>query len=167
VTTATRATAPSGVLTRSAAGCAAVIATVVVLAGVVAGRPGALGALCGGLLVLVVFWAGTASLELMTRKSAEIALLVAMITYSAQIMVVLGVLIGLTASGLVDEVSRGWLAVAVIAGSLVWSAAQIAVAGRARIPTYASAADADCYVPARQALSADAPSNTSERSEWV
>lgn len=149
MTTATRPARPSGILVRTALASLAVLGSVVLVAALVSGSRGATGAAVGGALVLVVFSGGTFALELMTRKSAEIALLVAMVTYSGQIIVVLGVLIGLTTSGLADDLSRGWLAAAVVAGSAVWSTAQIVLASRARIPAYDLAETAD-NVPARQ-----------------
>jgi hypothetical protein len=168
VTTATRATAPSGVILRAAVVSVVVLTVLGLVAGLASGRPAALGVLAGGALVLGVFWAGTAGLEVMTRKSAEMALLVAMVTYSTQIIVVLGALLALRGTGAIEDLSRGWLAAAVLAGSTVWSVAQIALAARARIPTYAAVegAEADCYVPARQASSAapaDSPITTAER----
>ena len=141
MTTARRrldASAPVTVLTWAAIGSATVAAVMVGLGALVSGSPGAYGSLTGGLIVLVIFWAGTAALSAMASRSADIALMMALVTYTGQVMVVFVAFIGLSASGLLDDgtLSRGWLAASVVAGALVWSAAQVWVASKARIPLY-------------------------------
>jgi ATP synthase protein I len=101
------------------------------------GSPGGLGALVGGLLVVLVFGTGSLAVDLMARRSATEALLTAMTTYLGQVIVLVTALVLLSRGGLVgDELSRGWLAGGVVAVALAWSVAQIWVTRRARIPLY-------------------------------
>lgn len=128
---------PRGILLRTAA--IALGATVVVagLGFLLAGAPGGLGGLVGGLLVVLVFGTGALAVDLMARRSAVEALLTAVTTYLGQVIVLVTVLVLLTRSGLVgDELSRGWLAGGVVAVALAWSIGQIIVHRRARIPMY-------------------------------
>ena len=131
------ASGPRGILLRTA-GISLVAALLVAGLGfAVDGAPGGLGALVGGLLVVLVFGTGALAVDLMARRSAVEALLTAVTTYLGQVIVLVTVLVLLSRSGLVgDELSRGWLAAGVVAVALAWSIGQIVVHRRARIPMY-------------------------------
>ncbi|MDN4174309.1 hypothetical protein QWY28_15200 [Nocardioides sp. SOB77] len=101
------------------------------------GRPAAYGALVGTALVVVVFAFGSATVHAVAGLLPAASLIVALLTYALQLLVVLVVLSALDGSGAVgDTLSRGWLAGAVIVGTLAWTTVQVVLAGRVRIPVY-------------------------------
>ncbi len=121
----------------------AVVATVVVglvlvaLAAAVADRPAVLGALVGSAVGVVVFAFGTFSVDAVAKLMPAASLLVALVTYTLQIVVMALVFVALSRSGLLGaDLDRGWLGGAIIAVALVWSAAQLRLATTARIPAY-------------------------------
>jgi ATP synthase protein I len=121
-----------------AAAAAGVVTLGLALVGLVAaGSAAAAGALVGALLVLFVFGVGAFAVDLVASVMPAASLLVALLTYTLQV-VLMGMLFwALSSSGtLGDEVDERWLAATVIAGTLVWLAVQIRQATRARIPVY-------------------------------
>jgi len=116
----------------------ALTAVVVVLAGIVSGGPGAAGAAVGAALALVVFVAGTLVVGAVARLVPSAALLVALMTFTLQVLLMALVFWRLTGSGLLDDgtLHRGWLAAALIGATLTWSAGQIVAVTKARIPVY-------------------------------
>jgi hypothetical protein len=131
------ASGPRGILLRTAGIALGATVLVAGLGFALAGTPGGLGALVGGVLVVLVFGTGALAVDLMARRSAFEALLTALTTYLGQVIVLVTVLVLLSRSGLVgDELSRGWLAGGVVAVALAWSIGQIVVHRKARIPMY-------------------------------
>ena len=131
------ASGPRGILLRTAGISLGAALLVSGVGFVLAGAPGGLGALVGGVLVVLVFGTGALAVDLMARRSAVEALLMAMTTYLGQVIVLVTVLVVLSRSGLVgDELSRGWLAGGVVVVALTWSIGQIIVHRKARIPMY-------------------------------
>jgi ATP synthase protein I len=107
------------------------------LAGVVDGGPGALGAAAGGGVALLVFASGTAVVHTVARTMPTASLLVALMTYTLQVVLMGAVAMALVRAGLVgDELSRGWFAGAVIALTVTWMVVQVWLVGRQRIPVY-------------------------------
>lgn len=126
-----------GILLR--AGAVAVLAAVLTGAVglVVAGSPGGLGGLFGGLLVVVVLGTGSLAVDAMARRSAVQAMLTALVTFFGQAILLVGLLFLLVRGDVVgDELAPAWLAAGVVATALTWTAAQIRVARQARIPLY-------------------------------
>lgn len=121
-----------GVLAGVAAG-----AVVVVLGGLLEGGPGVLGALVGVGVTLLVLATGFVVVDLVAGATPSLSLLVAMLTYTLQI-VVLGVL--LVALRRADDLARtlepAWFAGGVIAVALAWTACLVVHATRARVPVY-------------------------------
>lgn len=121
-----------------AAGAALVAGLVAILAGaVVGGSPAAYGALAGALLVVAVFGFGSGVVHVVAGLVPAASLLVALLTYTLQVVAMAVVLVSLETSGLLDDaLDRRWLAGAVIVGTLAWLAAQVVLASRLRIPAY-------------------------------
>ena len=114
-----------------------VVVSVGVLAAVVSGGDAAVAALVGGFIAAVVLFTGTVLVNLVASLMPAAALLVALLTYVLQVALLALVFVALSGSALVDDkASRTWLGAAVIAATLAWLAAQVVVAGRARIPAY-------------------------------
>lgn len=109
----------------------------VVTAGLVTGRPGALGALVGVLLVTSVFGFGGLVVGVVARVAPATSLLVALLTYTLQVVVVGLVYVALSSGGALErDVDARWLSGAVIAGTLAWTTTQILVTVRTRQPVY-------------------------------
>ena len=102
-----------------------------------ADRPAVIGALIGAGLVLVSFGFGALTVNLVAARMPSASLVVAMLTYTLQVIVLAVVFVGLTSSGATDsDVDAGWLGLTAIAGTLTWTFAQIFGATRARQPLY-------------------------------
>lgn len=113
------------------------VVVVVVLGGLLDGGPGALGAAAGGGLALAVFATGTAAVHVVSRTMPGASLLVALMTYTLQVVLMGAVALALVRSGVMgDELSRGWFAGSVIALTVTWMVAQVWLVGRQRIPVY-------------------------------
>ena len=106
-------------------------AVTLVLGGITSG----LGAAVGGSAAAYGALVGTARVVGVLMPAA--ALLVALLTYTLQVVVMGLVFVALKGSGLLEStLDRRWLAGAVIAGTFGWIAAQIVLSMRARIPAY-------------------------------
>lgn len=102
------------------------------LAGALAGVSGApLGALVAALVVLCFFWTGAVPLLLVGADTsrAGIGLVVLIASYVLRLVAVFVVLAVATGTG---DVHTRWLAVTVIACTLVWVATSVALVGRSR-----------------------------------
>jgi ATP synthase protein I len=127
----------SSVLTRAAM-ASMVLGVVAVVAGsLVEGAPAAYGAAIGALIVLGVFGFGSFVVNTVAALMPTAALLVALLTYTLQVVAMGLVFVALSGSGLLgDTLDREWLAATVIAGTLVWVVCQIVLTMRARIAIY-------------------------------
>lgn len=133
------AMAPGGarVLLGSAAAAAAAGLGLALLGAVVDGTDAGLGALLGAALVVSVLGLGAATVGLVAGLAPSASLLVALLTYALQVLVIGLALLVLDRSGLLGgALARGWLAGGVVAGTLVWSLAQVLLAARVRVPVY-------------------------------
>jgi ATP synthase protein I len=143
------AVAPAPLL-RPALAAAISGAAAVVAGAVLSGSPGALGALVGALLVLAVLGLGSMSVNVVAGLLPSAALLVALLTYTLQVLAMALAFVALTRSGLLgDQLSREWLAGAVVAGVLAWLTLHVATAMTARIPAYDAAPAARSQAGAR------------------
>lgn len=121
----------------AAAATLGVGAAVVAVAAVVDGAPGLYGALVGTVFALVVFSFGVFAVGAVARLMPTASLLVAMLTYTTQVALMLVFFVALNRSGVVgDSVSREWLGGAIIVAVLAWTLAQLTAFSRARIPLY-------------------------------
>ncbi len=107
------------------------------LALVVTGATAAAGVAVGVLTVVLFFGLGALTVEAVAAVSPSASLLVALLTYTLQVVGVGVVFAALEASGALGEsIDRGWLAGTVIAATLVWLTAQVVAATRSRRPLY-------------------------------
>jgi ATP synthase protein I len=96
-----------------------------------------LGAAIGALMVLVFFAFGAVTVNAVASVMPAASLLVALLTYTLEVVALALVFVGLSSSGLLDdEVDRTWLGLTAIASTLAWTTAQIIGAVRARQPAY-------------------------------
>jgi ATP synthase protein I len=85
------------------------------------------GALVGAAMVAGFFLVGTLSTSLAAAYAPGLALFVALLTYTLQVVVLGLVLVALTRSGATaSSIDVGWLAGVVIAGTLAWMATLVA-----------------------------------------
>lgn len=129
----------SGLRPLLGAGLAAAItgALVALLGALGPGAAAAYGALVGLLLVLGVFGLGAAVVALVTELMPAAALLVALLTYTLQVVVMGLVFWQLTESGLLGRtLDPTWLGIGIVASVLAWLVVQTVRAMRARIPAF-------------------------------
>lgn len=112
---------------RTALTATAVVALVAGLAAVLlAGGPQLAGALAGAALVAGFFLFGTLSTSLAAAYAPSTALMVALLTYTSQVVLLGLVLVGLERSGATpDSLDVRWLAGTVIAGTVCWTMALV------------------------------------------
>lgn len=125
------------VLARAALASLALGAAAVVAGALAQGSPAAYGAAVGTLVVVGVFGFGSFVVDTVATLMPTAALLVALLTYTLQVVAMGLVFVALSGSGLLgDELDREWLAGTVIAGTAAWVLCQIVLTMRARIPIY-------------------------------
>lgn len=125
------------VLGQAALAALATTLTLAILGGLTAGSATAYAALVGGLLVLMVFGAGAFAVDAVASILPSASLLVALLTYTLQVVVLGLVFWALSESGAVGTtLTPAWLAGAVIAGTLAWLTVQTRQTMRRRIPVY-------------------------------
>lgn len=134
-----------------------VVMLAAVVAGLVAGSAGALGALVGGSIAWAFFVFGSVVVTVATRAVPASALAIALMTYTLQVALVALVLSVLAGSGAVGTtLAAGWLAAGVIVATVGWTAGQLVASARARIPAY------DIELPGPLPAPARAPSTHRE-----
>ena len=132
---------------------AVVVLVLAVVAALVDGRPGVVGAGVGGVLTLTVFALGVGTVGFVARLLPSASLLVALMTYALQLLVLALVVTAIDRAGVdAETLSRGWFAAAVIVVALAWMVGQLVAATRQRIPVF----DAPSEAPATDEL-ADHP----------
>lgn len=140
MTTATQHPTPSagaGVLLGAALVALGAGLAISLVGAFVAGSAAAYGALVGTLLAVGVFALGSFTVNVVAAMMPSASLLVAMLTYTLQVVLMALVLVALSRSGALDgSLHPEWLAGAVIAATLLWLVCQIVLVTRARIPAY-------------------------------
>ncbi|SDD74151.1 hypothetical protein [Nocardioides lianchengensis] len=102
-----------------------------------AGSAAAYGALVGTALVLAVIGFGSTVVNVVATVMPAASLMVALLTYTLQVVLMGLVFAALSGSGLLDDtLDREWLAGVVIVGTFVWLTAQVVLTTRMRIPAY-------------------------------
>lgn len=113
-----------------------------VVGGLVTGSAAALGAVAGAALVCLFFGAGAVVVAAVARVAPAASLLIALLTYTLNVVLVAVVFLALSRSGALDSaIDPQWLGGTVIGGTLVWLAAQVVASMRTRIPAYDLPAD--------------------------
>jgi ATP synthase protein I len=138
-TETTHVTRDSGVtLLLGAAGAALVVGVALCVAGALLhGSAAAYGALVGTAIAVGVFSFGTFMVNLVAGMVPPAALLVALLTYTLQVVLLGLVFVGLSESGLLDgELDRTWLGAAVITTTGIWLLSQIVLFSRRRVPVF-------------------------------
>ncbi len=136
--------APSGAGIQLAAAAASLGAGVAlgVAGGLASGSAAAFGALVGTLLAVAVFTLGSLAVNVVAGLLPAASLLVAMLTYTLQVVLTWLAFVALSESGLLEgTLAAAWLAAGVIAATVVWLGAQLLLATRTRIPVYDLPAD--------------------------
>lgn len=101
------------------------------------GRPAVVGLGAGGVLTLVVFAVGIAVVSLVARLMPSASMLVALMTYTLQLLVLALCVVAIDRADVGSEtLSREWFAAGVIAVTLLWLLGHLVVATRQRIPLY-------------------------------
>jgi len=109
----------------------------VVAGALTGGSSAAYGAAAGALLVVGIFAFGSFVVNVVATLMPTAAMLMALLTYTLQVVLMGLVFVALSESGLLgDTLDRHWLAGTVIAGTLVWVVSQIVLTTRLRIPIY-------------------------------
>lgn len=125
------------VLGLTTVGAFVVAALVTFLAWLVGGTGAVGGAAAGAFSLAVVMSFGTFVVHTVAAAIPSLSLLVAMMTYALQIVMVGAFFLALKRSDALGTTVDGtWLVVGVVVGSLSWSANQIWLSARARIPMY-------------------------------
>ncbi|KQY54504.1 MULTISPECIES: hypothetical protein [unclassified Nocardioides] len=125
------------VLLGAAVGALLLGALASVTGALVADSAAAYGALAGTLIVVLVFAGGSFLVNLVAGISPAASLLIALLTYTLQVVLIGVIFYALADSGLVDDVLDGrWLAGAVIVGTVGWMVSQIVLTTRLRLPAY-------------------------------
>lgn len=110
---------------------------VVGLVALVAGSSSALGAAVGAGMVVVFFGTGAVVVNAVASVSPTASLLIALLTYTLEVVLVGLVFAALEGSGLLEHtIDRTWAGGTVVAATLVWLVAQIFSATRSRQPLY-------------------------------
>ena len=108
-----------------------------VVAGLTEGVAAVNGVAIGTLMVCLVFGLGAIVLDVVATLAPAASLLIALLTYTLQVVLIGLVFVALKRSGLLeDSIDARWLGGAVIAGTLTWLAAQVFATTRLRIPAY-------------------------------
>lgn len=114
------------------------MAALVTLAAWIVGGDGAVGgAAAGSFSLAVVMSFGTFVVHSVAAAMPSLSLLIALMTYALQIVMIGAFFLVLKRSDALGTTVDGtWLVVGVVVGSLTWSAGQIWLSARARIPMY-------------------------------
>lgn len=125
------------VLLGAAAGALVAGLVLVLVAALTGGRDAAYGSAVGTVVVLGVFATGSFAVDMVAGVLPSASLLVAMLTYTLQVVVLGLVFVALSGSGLLDDTIDGtWLGCTIIAGTFAWLACQVVLTMRLRIPAF-------------------------------
>lgn len=115
----------------------AVVAVCAIVAGIIQGQAGVLGALFGGGLVCIFFASSPMTLGPITKVSPHLSLIVAMMFFFTKIVALLALFTVLADSAKTgDRLDPKSLAGTVIVATLAWTFFQIRAAKRQRLPMY-------------------------------
>ena len=113
-----------------------------VVASVTAGTPAVRGVAVGVALLVGFYVFGLVSMQVTASLAPATSLLMALLTYTLQVVLLGLAFVVLQRSGVLDEqVDRRWLSGAVVVGTLLWTTTLLRSATRERIPHYHTPAD--------------------------
>ena len=113
-----------------------------VVASLTTGGPGAWGVLVGVGLMVGFYVLGLVTMQVTASVAPATSLLLALLTYTLQVVLLGLVFVALQRSGLLEErIDRRWLSGTVIVGTLLWTTTLIRSALTQRIPLYHTPAD--------------------------
>lgn len=138
-TTATQDRRPGAVALHGAVATAALVPGLLVAGAglVLAGGDAAGAALIGSLAVLAVLLFGSVTVDVVSGLMPHASLMVALLTYTLQLMLVVVLLVTLSQQPAFAGVAeRRWLFGGLLAVVLAWMAGQVTAAVRVRIPVY-------------------------------
>lgn len=125
------------VVRRALVATLAVGAAVALTGGLTTGSSAVLAAAVGTAMVCVFFATGAVVLDVVATLAPAASLLIALLTYTLQVVLVGLVFVALNRSGLLEgTLDARWLGGTVIAGTLGWLVAQVVASMRTRIPVY-------------------------------
>jgi ATP synthase protein I len=117
-------------------------AVAVLVAALTTGAAGAWGVLVGLGLLVGFYLFGLGTVQATSAVAPTISLLVALLTYTLQVVLLGLAFVVLQRSGLLDDaVDRRWLSGTVVTGTLLWTTSLVRSATRQRIPLYHTPAD--------------------------
>jgi ATP synthase protein I len=119
------------ILRRSALATAPVAAAMIVLSGIVGGSRGLIGALLGVGLVIVFFGIDALALSWAARRSPQVMMVTAVTSYLVKILVLLVLVAKYSGTTAFNGKLFGFTVVACV---IVWSAAQVLVSARLKVP---------------------------------
>lgn len=106
------------------------------------GRPAAVGAAVGLGLLVGFYLFGLVTVQVAAAVAPAVSLLVALLTYTLQVVLLGLVFVALQGSGALDgAIDRRWLSGTVVVGTLLWTAALVRGAVTQRIPHYHTPSD--------------------------
>lgn len=115
----------------------AVTVVIAIAAGIFAGGEGILGAVIGGLVVILFLGSTPVVLSPLVKASATLSLPVALGFFTTKAVAMLIVLLLLfDVGGVATRIDSRWFGIAAIAASLGWTLLQIRAFKRERVPTY-------------------------------
>lgn len=134
--TTDRSTATGGIV-RISAVTLVVGAALVVLGALLAGSAAAYGALVGTAIAVGIFGFGSFVVATVARVMPVASLLVALLTYTMQVVLLALVFVLIRDSGLLEStLDRYWLGGAILLGAGAWMVVQLRASMTARIPAY-------------------------------
>ncbi|MEJ7635162.1 hypothetical protein [Aeromicrobium sp.] len=115
----------------------AITAVIAAAAGIATGGDGVIGAVIGGLVVILFLGSTPVVLSPLVKASAALSLPVALAFFTTKAVAMLIVLVLLfDVGGVATHVDSAWFGIAAIAASLSWTLLQIRAFRRERVPTY-------------------------------
>lgn len=99
--------------------------------------PSAVGAMAGGSIALVFFLGGAVLVNLVATLQPELTMLVALLTYTLEVVLLLVVLLALDRNDVfATRGERGWVVAGLLACTLAWSIGHVRAATKLRIPAF-------------------------------
>jgi ATP synthase protein I len=119
------------ILRRSALATAPVAAAMIVLSAIVGGGKGLTGALLGVGLVIVFFGISSFAMRQAARHSPQVMMVTAIVTYLVKIVLLLFLVVKYSGTTAFNGKLFGFTVIACV---IVWSAAQVLVSARLKVP---------------------------------